>query len=124
MFLVTDLLGLSDSPQAAYEDQNAVLSRLICGNTVAWVESKIDDILNCFLFKENCVHFGMMIVCPFRHQGLDDSPLNFDLLGFRGNKVPPYFEDIPYLLHIAKCHNTRIFVPHVWLDAGVTFQHA
>ena len=88
MFLVADLLGLSNSPRAAYKDQNAALGQPICGNAVAWVELKIDDVLNRFLFKENCVNFGTMIVCSSRHRGLDDPPLNFDLLGFHEHTVP------------------------------------
>ena len=63
MFLVADLLGLSNTPRTAFEDQNATLVQPICGDTVAWVESKIDEVLDCFLFKENCVNFGTMIVC-------------------------------------------------------------
>ncbi len=123
VFLVADPLGLSNAPWMAYEDQNAALSRPICGNIVPWVEPKIDDVLNCFLFKENCSNFGRMIVCPFGHRGLDDPPVNLICLALMETKCL-------HSLGISRACCTlqkaiiHVFVPCVWLDAGFTFQHA
>ena len=122
MFLVLDLLGLSNAPWTAYKHWIAVLGRSVCGNTVAWIEPKVDDVFNCFWFKENCINFGTMVICPFGHWGLDNSPVDFDLFCLWKSKMPPQLGDVPCPVYVAESHDTHIFVPCVGLDACVSFK--
>ncbi len=97
---------------------------MVCGYAVAWTELKVDDVVDQFLFKENCINFGTMVLCPFGHRGLNNPPVDFDLLGLSGSKVPPQLGDIPCPVYAAGSHDTSIFVPVVGLDADVTFEES
>ena len=51
-------------------------------NALPWVESEVDDVLDCLLPEEYGIDLGAVVVTPLLHELLQLASMDFDLLYF------------------------------------------
>jgi hypothetical protein len=57
-----------------------LLARAILHDAFTRIETKVNDIFDCFMFKEDCVDHSAIVVPPFLHVLLKLALMNFNLL--------------------------------------------
>jgi hypothetical protein len=51
-------------------------------DALPWVESEVDDVLDCLLLEEYGIDLGVVVMTPFIHELLQLASMDFDLLYF------------------------------------------
>ena len=103
-------LLLLNASGSTNQDQYAPFSRSVLGDALPWVESEVDDVLDCLLLEEYGINLGAVVVTPLLHELLQLASMDFDLLYFQCCKVSPDSWEVACSDQVAKHHNHCILI--------------